>query len=98
MKKGEERRREHNKGTQWCSGITCVLAELRAHYPEHQHKEEEEEEDKQRELHTPRHSTTHNTAQQDMHCRHNKVACRQYPPSPTHTPPFYPTQTITAIP
>lgn len=31
-----------------------MLAELRAHYPEHQHKEEEEEEDKRRDhAHTP---------------------------------------------
>jgi hypothetical protein len=35
--------------TQWCSGITCVLAKLRAHYPEHQHKEEEEQEEEQEE-------------------------------------------------
>ena len=33
----KEKRRQ--QGTQWCSGITCVLAGLRAHYPEHQHEE-----------------------------------------------------------
>ena len=43
-KKGEEdeeEERTNNRGTQWCSGITCVLAGLRAHYPEHQHEEKE---------------------------------------------------------
>lgn len=61
---GEERTQQRE--TQWCSGITCVLARLRAHYPEHQHKEEEgkrgrghrEEEDKQRD-HTPQQDNTH---------------------------------------
>ena len=37
----EEEQAIGREGTQWCSGITCVLAELRAHYPEHQHKEED---------------------------------------------------------
>lgn len=54
-KAGEEERREVQKKrredkttrkTQWCSGITCVLAELRAHYPEHQQQEEEEEKER----------------------------------------------------
>nr|DAY28449.1 MAG TPA: hypothetical protein [Caudoviricetes sp.] len=46
----QERRREDEttRETQWCSGITCVLAKLRAHYPEHQHEEEEEEEEEAR--------------------------------------------------
>ena len=39
----EKRRREeektNNRETRWCSGITCVLAWLRAHYPEHQQQE-----------------------------------------------------------
>nr|DAD86918.1 MAG TPA: hypothetical protein [Siphoviridae sp. ctio73] len=34
-KKRREKRRREDKETQWCSGITCVLAGLRAHYPEH---------------------------------------------------------------
>ena len=59
----EKRRGEDSKGTCWCSGITCVLAGLRAHYPEHQHKRKDKtRQDKQQELHTPshhRHSTTH---------------------------------------
>ena len=38
----EEEKRTTGRKTRWCSGITCVLAKLRAHYPEHQHKEEEE--------------------------------------------------------
>ena len=45
----KKRRKQNDKGTQWCSGITCVLAGLRAHYPEHQRKrrrEEKEEEEK----------------------------------------------------
>lgn len=37
---GRDREDETTRETQWCSGITCVLAELRAHYPEHQHEEE----------------------------------------------------------
>ena len=59
-RKKEDKTKEdkaNNKKAQWCSGITCVLAWLRAHYPEHQHKKEEKErkterQDKQRELHT----------------------------------------------
>ena len=64
-KKGGKRKREHTRKTQWCSGITCVLAELRAHYPEHQHKRkrgrEEKEEDKQQDNthHTETHTITH---------------------------------------
>ena len=102
LRKTEEKTRQEKtklttRETQWCSGITCVLAGLRAHYPEHQHKEEKKEretgrQDKQRELHT--HHTHHTTAipqpttqydktRQDMHCRHNKVICRQYPPHTT---------------
>ena len=69
----EEKRRqdETTRETQWCSGITCVLARLRAHYPEHQHKKKKrkkskrnqeddgrEEEDKRRDhTHHHRHST-----------------------------------------
>ena len=42
--RSEEKKKKQNKqGTQWCSGITCVLAGLRAHYPEHQHKKKKEE-------------------------------------------------------
>lgn len=37
-------------------------------------------------FHTPQHSTT----KQDMHCRHNKVVCRQYPPPPPRAPAFLP--------
>nr|DAV31920.1 MAG TPA: hypothetical protein [Caudoviricetes sp.] len=53
-KKGEEQERREEKRnnrpeTQWCSGITRVLARLRAHYPEHQHKNKrrEDREDRQ---------------------------------------------------
>lgn len=35
-----EKRREDKTRNRMVFGITCVLAELRAHYPEHQHKEE----------------------------------------------------------
>nr|DAY13909.1 MAG TPA: hypothetical protein [Caudoviricetes sp.] len=74
----EERRgekREHNEGTQWCSGITCVLAELRAHYPEHHQQERRrrkrkrkrkrkkgEEEERERGRQTTRPHTHHTTA------------------------------------
>ena len=73
--RGAKRREdETTRKTQWCSGITCVLAGLRAHYPEHQHKKEEEEKEEDREKRktsnktthphtTHRHSTTHNTTQ-----------------------------------
>ena len=73
-----------------------MLAWLRAHYPEHQHKKEEgrrkkNKKDKQPHPHhtphhiPPFHNPQHNTTRQDMHCRHNKVVCRQYPPHHTHT-------------
>ena len=50
-KRREDKTKQTTSETQWCSGITCVLAELRAHYPEHQHKERQrrkKEEDKTR--------------------------------------------------
>ena len=73
MKKGGEqkqkkkmRRKQNNKETQWCSGITCVLAKLRAHYPEHQQQkkkgEGEEEEESKPTHHTPFHPTQTITA------------------------------------
>ena len=37
----KDKTNKEKRKTQWCSGITCVLAGLRAHYPEHQHREEE---------------------------------------------------------
>lgn len=40
----------HSRQTHKTQGgcrVTCVLAELRAHYPEHQHKEEEEEKEEE---------------------------------------------------
>ena len=77
--------------TQWCSGITCVLAKLRAHYPEHHNKEEEKERETRKTRQATRtthpsphrHSTTHNTirqnkTRQDLHYRHNKVICRHH--------------------
>ena len=54
--KKEERTRQQGK-TQWCSGITCVLAKLRAHYPEHQQGKKEK---KRQERQSNR--TTHPTA------------------------------------
>ena len=103
----EEQQQQEERETQWCSGITCVLAELRAHYPEHQHKEkEEEEEDKTRQDKTSDDppaipQSTHH----DMTCttitHHTKthatthdrvtVDSEHHRPSPL-------TQTITAIP
>ena len=88
-KRRKERRREDNKKTQWCSGITCVLAGLRAHYPEHQHKEEEENREKRKTsnetTHPPFHNPQHNATRQDTHCHHthhrdahhNTMMCRQ---------------------
>ena len=35
-RRGRKRRDNTEQEQQWCSGITCVLAGLRAHYPEHQ--------------------------------------------------------------
>lgn len=82
-KSGEQKEKtkeeKTTRKTQWCSGITCVLAELRAHYPEHHQQRETEEdreedredrEDKRRDqtpLHFHRHSTTHNTTRQHTH-------------------------------
>ena len=82
-KTGEERRgagrREQTtigrKETQWCSGITCVLAELRAHYPEHQHEEEEEEED-ERQDHT--HPSHHRYSTMTQPCRKTHTPNQQY--------------------
>nr|DAL05770.1 MAG TPA: hypothetical protein [Caudoviricetes sp.] len=54
--KGKDKRNKQRKErTQWCSGITCVLAKLRAHYPEHQKREEEkkDEETRQETRHPP---------------------------------------------
>lgn len=53
-------------------------------------KEKQERQNKQQELHThpttaiPQPTTQYNKTRQDMHRRHNKMACRQYPPH-THT-------------
>ena len=44
----QKKRRQDNRETQWCSGITCVLAGLRAHYPEHQHTKEEKGRERKR--------------------------------------------------
>ena len=69
---GEEgRKKRTQQGNTMVFGVTCVLAELRAHYPEHQRQEEEEKEEDERRDHTPhthRHSTTHNTMRQDKTC------------------------------
>ena len=82
-KTGEERRGAGRgeqttigrKETQWCSGITCVLAELRAHYPEHQHEEEEEEED-ERQDHT--HPSHHRYSAMTQPCRKTHTPNQQY--------------------
>ena len=69
-KKGEERRSRGTnmeERTQWCSGITCVLAELRAHYPEHQHKEEER---KRKTEKTGNSETRQGTVKQDRETPH----------------------------
>ena len=101
-KKGEERGNT-TRETQWCSGITCVLAGLRAHYPEHQHKEEEEEEEEEnREKKKASNDTSHtpppfHTPQHTHHNTHPTTHKELTVDSKHHTP-FYPTQTITAIP
>lgn len=66
QKKGGGQRRENTtRQTQWCSGITCVLAGLRAHHPEHQQERQKRKRRRQRRqatrphTRTPRHSTTH---------------------------------------
>ena len=45
-----EREERTQQGNTMVFGITCVLAGLRAHYPEHQHKEEREEEERERKM------------------------------------------------
>lgn len=77
----EERREEKtsNKGTQWCSGITCVLAWLRAHYPEHQHKEEEEEEEEERDR-------TRETSDETTHPSHHRPSTMTQPCHKDTTP------------
>ena len=102
--------REHNKRTRWCSGITCVLAELRAHYPEHHNKEEEEEEDKEKRktsneaTHPPPTAIPQPTTQQDnttQHTHHAEIHTtthKELTVNSRHHTLFHPTQTITAIP
>ena len=76
-RRGTEKRRENKtskqqdkqttRETQWCSGITCVLAGLRAHYPEHHEQKRRRKgngEDKRRDRthrthHTHRYSDPH---------------------------------------
>ena len=86
-KAGREReeKKTSNKKTQWCSGITCVLAELRAHYPEHQttkRKRTEEKERRRQHTHTTapppntnhhRHSTMTQPCHKDTHL--NQQCC-----------------------
>lgn len=78
---GREKRQgdRGTKETQWCSGTTCVLAGLRAHYPEHQqHKDKGRQRKTKEDRKTRRqgrerssHTTTtaipqpHNTIRQD---------------------------------
>ena len=93
VKKGggrrEEKRRESKQQgeTQWCSGITCVLAGLRAHYPEHQQQERQRKKRrKDREKRKTNEETTHpfctpppfhKTAQQD----NTHITLKHTPPS-----------------
>ena len=88
----EKRKRQNKQMTQWCSGITCVLAGLRAHYPEHQHNKKrktERKEDKQRYLpHTtanPNTTTQHNktthTTTTHTTVSHSTAATVQHPPT-----------------
>nr|DAO84562.1 MAG TPA: hypothetical protein [Caudoviricetes sp.] len=58
-KKRTKNKTRHTRGTQWCSGTTCVLAELRAHYPEHHNKEKERKRIEANTHHTHRHSAQH---------------------------------------
>ena len=73
---GEEgRKKRTQQGNTMVFGVTCVLAELRAHYPEHQRQEEEEKEENERRDHTPSHpppfhNPQHNATRQDMHRHH----------------------------
>lgn len=83
-KSGEQSREEKTKlttrETQRCSGITCVLARLRAHYPEHQHKRKKKTKRRGRQTtrpHTPtpthRHSTTQQHSATKQHAHHTET-------------------------
>ena len=85
-RKARNRRHERgqdNKKIRWCSGITCVLAKLRAHYPEHQQQRggkdrKRKTNNKTTHPHTlpphPRHSTT----------QHNKTTHTTLKHTPQH--------------
>ena len=101
QRKTERRKtREENttRETRWCSGITCVLAGLRAHYPEHQHKEEERKTERRGRqttrphpppFHNPQHSTTGQHAPQ--HIKSRQWTTDTTRPSTQHNrpPPFH---------
>ena len=104
-KTGNRENREENttRETQWCSGITCVLAKLRAHYPEHQQQRgrERQREEKRRRDHTLTHPAIPQSTTQCDRTRHalpsHTVITTRTEMRAHHTPSL-PSQTITAIP
>lgn len=97
-RKARREREDKVRETQWCSGITCVLAGLRAHYPEHHNKkkekekeEEEEEEEKTRNSELRQNTTHHPTTAIPLPphmLQQNDVRTVDS----KHRTPFYPTQ------
>ena len=110
--RSREEKRNNRPKTQWCSGITCVLARLRAHYPEHQHKEEEEEEEEEdREKrktsnetshpHTtppPFHNPQHSTTRQHAHHPETRATTTRRVDSGQQTPRTLPPHTQSSPP
>nr|DAK32098.1 MAG TPA: hypothetical protein [Caudoviricetes sp.] len=67
--------------------MTCVLARLRAHYPEHQHKEKEKEEKRGRQATRPHPPPFHNTTRQHSTLKHtpHQTQRQQHDSNAAHT-------------
>ena len=64
------------KEKQWCSGITCVLAQLRAHYPEHHQQERWRRKRRRRRRQTKR---PHSHRYFDPHTNHHRYSTMTQP-------------------
>ena len=74
----EEKTRQQGK-TQWCSGITCVLAGLRAHYPEHQHTRKKKKRKKKIEKTSNENYTPITHRHSNPHINHHRYSTMTHP-------------------
>ena len=82
-RKAVNRKERTQQGNTWCSGITCVLAKLRAHYPEHQQqKRQREKRRRQRRQATRPH--THSHPPPPFHNPHTNQRRHSAIPQPCH--------------